>query len=125
MAKTFCGTPEYLAPERILDRGCDRAGDWWSLGILTYELLYGIPPFYAKDKKEMFQKTIMEKLVFNDNISVSEEAKDFMKKLLTKSPKNRLGGQRDALDLMDHPFLIDFDWSSLLGKVSKPPYNPL
>lgn len=53
-ANTFCGTPEYLAPERILDRGCSRTGDWWSLGVLTYELLYGIPPFYSKDKKEMF-----------------------------------------------------------------------
>lgn len=124
-ANTFCGTPEYLAPERILDRGCSRSGDWWSLGILTYELLFGSPPFYSKDKKIMYQKTILEKLNFSDNITVSEDAKDFIKKLLTKSPKNRLGNQGDALDIMNHPFLSDFDWSGLLTKTIKPCYNPI
>lgn len=49
VAKTFCGTPEYLPPEVILDQGCNRPADWWSLGILIYELIFGIPPFYSRD----------------------------------------------------------------------------
>lgn len=49
LAMTFCGTPEYLCPEVILGYGCDRTADWWSLGILTYEMMYGLPPFYNKN----------------------------------------------------------------------------
>lgn len=105
VANTFCGTPEYLAPERILDRGCTRAGDWWSLGILTYELLFGTLPFYSKNRSEMFKKTILEKLNFDQTVTISSEAKDFIKKLLTKSPNKRLGSEGGALEILSHPFL--------------------
>lgn len=59
LAKTFCGTPEYLPPEVILDQGSNRPGDWWSLGILIYELVFGIPPFYSRNVQKMYKKTIL------------------------------------------------------------------
>ena len=59
-ARTFCGTPEYLAPEVILDKGSNRPADWWSLGILAYEMIFGIPPFYSKDVQEMYKRTLLQ-----------------------------------------------------------------
>ena len=64
LAETFCGTALYMAPETILSKGCNASYDWWSLGILLYELLIGIPPFYSKDTQKVYQKACCKRLKF-------------------------------------------------------------
>lgn len=124
IAKTFCGTPEYLAPEVILEKGCNRPADWWSLGVLVYEMLFGLPPFYSKDIQEMYRKTLLDKVKFSSKIIISPEAKDFLLGLLVKAPSKRLGSIADSLEVMNHPWFKDFNWARLLDKNMTPPYNP-
>ena len=124
IATTFCGTPEYLAPEVILNKGCNRPADWWSLGILTYELIYGIPPFYSQNIQTMYKNTIVNPLKFKRDTQCSNEAKDFISGLLVKNPAKRLGSIADSLEVMNHPWFKDFDWFNLIEKKLKSPFDP-
>ncbi len=122
-ATSFCGTPEYLAPEIIENKGHGKAVDWWSLGAITFEMLTGLPPFYSRDRDKLFKNIKTGFVKFPP--FVSNEAIDFVQSLFVKNPEKRLGSGLSGLkDLKAHPFFKGLEWDSILNKKIKPPFVP-
>ena len=124
-AFSLCGTPEYFSPEIITREGHNKAADWWSYGILLYEMLFGIPPFYSKNTEKMFDLITKAELKFPKKIEVSEDAKDLIKKLLIKNQDLRLGSEGGFETIKKHSFFKGFDFKALEEKKLEAPFIPV
>lgn len=117
LATSYCGTPEYLAPEMISHAGHDFTVDWWAVGILIYEMLIGVTPFFNKNRQVLMSKIKHSRIVFPDRrqyrISYSDEVVDLISKLLKKNKDERIGASNDAAEIIAHPWFADMDMTAL------------
>ncbi|KLO15973.1 Pkinase-domain-containing protein [Schizopora paradoxa] len=122
VTNTFCGTPEYLAPEVLNGSGYNRNIDWWTLGVLLYEMLCGLPPFYDESSNIMYSKILNDPLLFNDTIGA--DAQSILTGLINRDPSSRLGAN-GADEIKRHPFFHrHIDFKKLLRKKIQPPFKP-
>lgn len=121
--RRFVGTPDYLAPETINGDKQDETSDWWSVGCIMFEFLYGIPPFHAGEAEQVFENILARKIQWPDDADsepVSDEAKDLINKLLCMEPPSRLGSNREESfasggeEIRNHPWFNGVNWDTLL-----------
>lgn len=118
-ATSFCGTAEYLAPEVLEGVPYGKSVDWWSLGVILYELICGVPPFYNTNRDKLFKCIKNCKVTYPDDISI--EAESLLRGLFLK--EKRLG-TNGADEIKNHPFFEGIDWNALLEKKIRPPFIP-
>ncbi|PSS01383.1 Serine/threonine-protein kinase [Actinidia chinensis var. chinensis] len=121
-SNSFVGTHEYLAPEIIKGEGHGSAVDWWTFGIFLYELLYGRTPFKGAGNDETLANVVLQSLKFPDSPLVSFQARDLIRALLVKDPESRLGSERGAAEIKQHPFFDGLNWA--LIRCAIPPQLP-
>ena len=125
-ASSYCGTPEYLAPEVMQEQAMRSYGtaiDWWSLGALLYEMLTGLPPWYNRDRKKMFAGIRGGDLHFPEHVPV--DAQSLLRALLNRNPTQRLGATADGVSqIRNHPFFATIDWVAFVQKKVSPPWTP-
>ncbi|KAG0334316.1 Serine/threonine kinase [Podila humilis] len=120
---TFCGTPEFMAPEILSEQKYGRAVDWWAFGVLIYEMLLGQSPFRGDDEDEIFEAILEDEILYP--INMSRDSVSILQKLLTRDPEKRLGsGKTDAEEIKRHPFFKGVNWQDILDKKIPPPFFP-
>ncbi|XP_013871101.1 serine/threonine-protein kinase Sgk2b [Austrofundulus limnaeus] len=119
---TICGTPEYLAPEVLQGHPYTSAVDWWGLGVVLFEMLCGLPPFFSNSKAEMFENILRAPLQLPDGLS--ESAQSLLQGLLERDVSQRLGQSLDIEELQEHPFFTSINWDDLVARKITPPFIP-
>uniref|UniRef100_A0A3B3X865 Serum/glucocorticoid regulated kinase family member 3 n=1 Tax=Poecilia mexicana TaxID=48701 RepID=A0A3B3X865_9TELE len=119
---TFCGTPEYLAPEVLRKQPYDNTVDWWCLGSVLYEMLFGLPPFYSRDTHEMYDNILHKPLAMRPGASTT--AWSLLQGLLEKDRTHRLGSRDDFNEIKTHNFFLSINWKDLEEKKIPPPFTP-
>ena len=119
IAKSFCGSIAYLAPEMLNRSGHGKAVDWYLLGVLFYELLVGVPPYFTSNQEQIFRNIQNAQLYIPPFIS--EKATKLIKSLLKKNPNERLGSKRDVEEIKENEYFADVDWQKVYERKYKPP----
>lgn len=129
VATSYCGTPEYLAPEMVSHAGHDKSVDWWAIGVMIYEMLIGVTPFFNKNRKVLMSKIKHSRIVFPDRrtyrIAYSDEVVDLISGLLKKNKDERLGSSgTDAAEILAHPWFASLDMNALQRYELEAPFRP-
>ena len=119
IAKSFCGSVAYLAPEMLNRSGHGKAVDWYLLGVVFFEMLVGLPPYFSNNQEQIFNNIDSAELIIPNFIS--KKGQNLIKSLLIKNPMERLGSKNDVEEIKNHPYFDDVDWNKIYNREYMPP----